>query len=116
MWAGLLLACASLVGIEELDELPARFPLEIAAPTGHVTRAPSGQVAVDAVYEDAAAARAGWARLVEAAEGDGFSRVEEGRVDKRDRVVLEGPRGRLQLDCCPQRADRRHLVLVSWWP
>lgn len=116
MWTTLWIGCASFFGLRVLDELPEEFPIAIDAELGHVTTpTEGGQVSVDVVYDDAEAARAGWAELRARAEAQGFVVTEEGRVDKRDRVLLEGPEGRLELGCCPARADRRPLVLVTWW-
>jgi len=114
LWLGL--GCASLLGLEELDEVPDEFPLVVAAPTGKVTRAEHGQVSVDLVFDDEAAARAHWGRLRRTAEADGWKVTGEGRQGKLDQVTLEGPEGRLVLGCCRPRVDRRQLVFVSWWP
>lgn len=111
-----LAACAALVGIDELEGVPAGFPVELEGQDlGHVTRSPTGQVAVDVAFFDVERARAGWKTLIAEAESKGFAVTDRGHVDKRDRVVLEGPQGKLELSCCAGRADRRQLVLVSWW-
>lgn len=109
--------CASLAGLQELEALPSTFPLSIEAPLGRITSPRGGtQISVDLVHPDEQAARSDWRALIEQATHRGLAVVEEGRVDKRDRVVLEGASGRLQLECCPQRADRQRLILISWWP
>jgi hypothetical protein len=112
----LLAGCAQLGGLQELDALPADFPLPILVEVGVMTRAPGGQVAVDVVFDTEDEARVGWQHLRDEATARGFTELEAGRVGKRDRVVLTGPGGRLELGCCPARADRQLLVLVSWWP
>lgn len=109
------MSCAWLVGLEELEALPPGFPLDVAAETGKITAPPEGgQVAVDAVFETADAARAGFQTLITQATERGFAERDRAVVDKRDQVVLEGPSGRVTLGCCPVRADRRHLVFVTW--
>lgn len=111
-----LAACASLVGIEELAALPKGFPVGLSGQElGHVTRSPTGQVAVDVAFMDVDGARAGWNAFIADAEAKGFVVTDRGHVDKRDRVVLEGADGKLELACCAGRADRRQLVFVSWW-
>lgn len=115
MWLLWLASCASLVGLEELDTLPAAFPLTISGETGHITTPPAGgQVAVDVVWETEEEARESFSALRAQAEGKGFALHREGRVDKRDQVVLEKSGERLTLGCCPARADRRRLVFVKW--
>ncbi len=111
-----VLGCTSVLGLEELEQLPEGFPLEVGAPTGHVTRSEGGLVAADLVFQKADDARAHWKKLRADAEGSGWTVVTEGREGKRDRVVLEGTQGRLELGCCLERADRQHLMFVSWWP
>jgi hypothetical protein len=110
-----MLGCASLVGIEELPALPTDFPLTLEGEIGHVTRSPVGQLAVDVAFSDEERARTAWNKLVTQAEARGFTVTHRGHLDKRDRVVLEGPDGKLEVACCRQRADRRQLVFVSWW-
>ncbi|MCB9679363.1 MAG: hypothetical protein H6737_29935 [Alphaproteobacteria bacterium] len=112
-----LVACASLAGLEELDALPADFPLALEGETGKITRmaGPDGQLAVDVVFDDEEHARAGYAALRAQAESRGFAFVDEHHMKKRDETVLQGPDGKLQLGCCQQRADRRWLLFVSWW-
>lgn len=116
VWLLFTLACAALVGLDELEELPDDFPLTLQGEAGRIT-APKGgeQVSVDVAFADEALARDGWSALRQQALSRGFTMVEQGPVDKRERVVLEGPRGKLTLDCCPRRVDRQRLVLVSWW-
>lgn len=114
-WWGLL-ACQAVLGLEELEALPEGFPIEVGAPTGHITRSPQGQVAADLVFDRPEAARARWQQLRVDAEAAGWTVVTEGHEGKRDRVVLEGAQGRLELGCCLQRSDRKHLAFVSWWP
>jgi len=111
-----VLGCTSVLGLQELDGLPEGFPLEVGAPTGHITRSEGGLVAVDLVFDMPEQARAHWKKLRADAEGSGWRVVTEGREGKRDRVVLEGAQGRLELGCCLQRADRKQLMFVSWWP
>lgn len=110
------LGCASLMGLEELESLPEGFPLEVGAETGKITRVEGGPVAADLVFDEGEDARAHWKKLRADAEAAGWRVVTEGREGKRDRVVLEGDDGKLELGCCLQRADRRHLMFVSWWP
>ncbi|MCA9493167.1 MAG: hypothetical protein KC621_24720 [Myxococcales bacterium] len=113
----LLVGCASLGGLRELDTLPADFPLTIEGETGQITVPVGGtQVAVDVVFDEEAEARTTFEALQAQAAQQGFTVVEEGKQKKRDRVVLTGPKGKLDLQCCAARADRRQLVLVSWWP
>lgn len=114
-WLALVLACAQLGGLQELDALPADFPLALSAPLGQITTSGGGQVAVDLVFETEEEARAGWEGLREQALAAGFAQVDAGKVGKRDRVVFTGPRGRLEVSCCPKRADTAVLVFVSWW-
>ncbi|MCA9572812.1 MAG: hypothetical protein KC656_33470, partial [Myxococcales bacterium] len=64
----LLAACASLVGIEELEKLPESFPIAVEGEQGHVTRSPVGQVAVDLAHPDDETARAAWKRMIASAE------------------------------------------------
>lgn len=110
-----LSGCASLVGVDELSELPADFPLTLEGEIGHITKSPSGKLAVDVAFRKPEAAREAWKAMQAAAEADGFETVHKGHKDKRDRVILEGPKGKLELGCCRQRADRHHLAFVSWW-
>ena len=75
------------------------------------------QVSVDIVFEQAepavAAHTALEARIVEEGWQPGTARIQSKKwtVDAYD-----SPKGHLELGCCPARADRRHLILVSWWP
>jgi len=115
-WLAFALGCASWFGLEVIDELPADFPLEPSGEIGHITRTRAGHVAVDEVFEDAEAARAAWETQIARATSRGFTETSRERRDKRDVAVLEGARGRLELQCCPRRADRKALVLVSWFP
>jgi hypothetical protein len=115
-WMGCMLGCASLAGLEELEALPPAFPLEVGAPTGRITRGESGLVAVDLLFDEKSDAVAHWTKLRTDAEASGWTVASEGRKGKRDTVVLESPQGRVELGCCLQRADRLHLVFVSWWP
>ena len=116
MWMMVLAACASWLGLEELETVPEAFPLELAAPTGKITRSNAGQIAVDLTFAEEADARTHWEKLRRQAEETGWKVTLEGYKDKKDRVVLQGDTGRLELACCRQRADRQHLVFVSWWP
>lgn len=116
--------CAQSAGLEELTAVPADFPIVLTGETGKITRSEgAGQVAVDLVFETKPAAEAAWAAL-------------KAQVDAKHwktQAPLKGPAGgkkakweveaymlpdtsRLELSCCPARADRRSLVLVSWWP
>ena len=118
LWAicSALSGCAWLVGLEELHELPPDFPLPIEQ-AGKITAPPGGKtVSVDSVHETEALARARFAAMREAAEGQGFVVAERGREGKRDKVVLEGQEGRLVLRCCSARADKQWLVFVTWIP
>ncbi len=108
MWTWLLVSCASWFGLSELDALPTDFPLDVDVETGHITS--------PVVHDDAEVARATGIALRAQAEARGFVVAEERREKKRERVVMTGPDGRIELGCCPQRADRRHLVLITWWP
>lgn len=116
LWSWLA-ACASMGGLVELDRLPADFPLALdAAEVGQITTPRTGgQVAVDLVFETEEEARAGWDALRDQALAAGFVAEGEGKVGKRDRRVFAGPAGRLELSCCPKRADTAVLVFVSWW-
>jgi len=117
VWLSLwLLGCASMLGLEVLDEVPADFPLPIEAETGNITRASHGQVSVDLAFEKKEQARSHWEHLRTTAEAKGWSVTKEGKEGKLDQVTLEGPEGRLSLGCCRPRADRQQLVFVSWWP
>lgn len=109
------LSCASLFGLEELDELPGDFPLDLPGDRGNVTQSPGGHVAVDAGFETEAEARAAWDALTGQGVGAGFVQGDTERRGKHEVRVLEGPGGKLELHCCPQRADRSWLVLVSWF-
>jgi hypothetical protein len=112
-----LVACEALTGLDQLDAVPADFPLTIEGETGVITSPrDSEQVSLDLVFDKVDAARSAWEGLRAQAEGKGFVVVEEGKHGKRDTVVLEGPQGKLELGCCLQRADRRQLAFVSWWP
>lgn len=115
-WLWVWLACASWVGLEELDGPPADFPLTLTGEPGHFTRAASGAVSVDLAFDDEALARAAADRLRAEAEGRGFRPVAETVEKKRTTTRLDGAPGRIDVGCCPQRADRRWLVLLSWWP
>lgn len=114
MWI-LLAGCASLVGIEELPGIPEAFPIELEGEPGHVTKSAIGQVAVDMAHPDEETARQAWEAMISQAEDRGYVVADRGVRDKRDHVVLEGPKGKLELACCARRADRQRLVLVSWW-
>lgn len=115
LWA--LAACAALTGLEQLEAVPEAFPLAIDGETGVITSPrDSDQIAFDLVFDEADAARAAWAGLRTQAESKDFVVVEEGKHGKRDTVVLEGPQGKLELGCCLQRADKRQLAFVTWWP
>lgn len=116
LWTLAMAGCASWLGLEELEAMPPGFPLEVDAPTGKITRASNGQVSVDLTFPDEGRARTHWTRLRKDAEAAGWKVTLEGHRDKKDRVVLAGEQGRIELACCRQRADRQHLVFVSWWP
>ncbi len=114
-----LAGCASCMSLDELDTLPDGFPLDVAAigEVGHITSAQtSSQVSVDVVFENKADAQAGWAALQDQAVAKGFEQTDTGARKKWDFVEMAGAPGKLELGCCPDRADRRTLVLVSWWP
>lgn len=111
-----LSGCASLLGLEQLDTIPADFPTQLGAPTGTITRAPHGQVSVDLTFDKPEQARAHWEKLHHQLEAEGWQVDIQGRQGKLDRVVLLGDRGRIELGCCRPRADRQQLVFVSWWP
>lgn len=112
----LLLACASLARLTELEELPADFPLAVDGELGRITTPQAGgQVSVDVVHPSQEAARETWKALRQQAEFKGFEVTEEGHRDKRDRVILERPSQRIELGCCRQRADRQWLVFVTAW-
>lgn len=116
MWLSVLVACASWYGLRELDALPPDYPLTLDGDLGQITvPADGGQVAVDLVFETEDEARAAWTALQDQVVARGFAKVDEGRVKKRDRIVYEGPQGRIELACCPTRADTAVLVFVSWW-
>jgi hypothetical protein len=114
--AWMLSGCASWYGLRELDAVPADFPLTLGGEVGQVTVPEhGGQIAVDLAFDTAPEARAAWEALRAQAHDRGFAEVSTGTVGRRERAVLEGPEGRLELGCCPQRADRAYLVFVSWW-
>lgn len=116
LFAVILSGCTSWMGLEELQALPPGFPLELAGETGRIARhTDGGQVSVDVVFEDEAAARAGHAVLLEQAAARGFVESDRGKRKKWDYVELKGDAGRLEFGCCPARADTKRLVLVSWW-
>lgn len=111
-----LVGCASWFGLVELQELPEGFPLELTAPTGKITRTEDQRhVAVDQVFESEAEARAAFEALQKQAAAQGYAGGALERRDKRDVADLAGPSGRLVMQCCPRRADRQFLVLVSWF-
>ncbi len=115
-WFLALIGCASWYGLRELDALPSDYPLALPGAVGQITEpATGGQIAVDLVFETEDEARAAWEALQAQVVERGFAKVDEGRVNKRDRVAFEGPRGRVEVSCCPKRADRAVLVFVSWW-
>ena len=108
--------CASLMGLDELETLPADFPIAIEGEVGHITAMKDGrQIAVDAVFPSEEKAREGWQALEAAAKANGFEKKERSTRDKKERVLLQGPKGKIELACCPQRADRQWLVYVTWW-
>ena len=114
--AFLAAGCASLMGLDELTELPDEFPLSLQGEFGHITTLSDGsQVSVDAVYPSEKAAREGWKALESQAESGGFQVSGTSRRDKLDRTVLDGAAGKLELGCCRQRADRQWLVYISWF-
>ncbi len=110
-----MLSCASLFGLEVLDDVPDDFPVALRGEVGRVTRTEGGHVAVDEVHESEMEARTAWAALRAEALARGFAQLGTERRKKREVVVLEGDPGRLELQCCARRADGRWLVLVSWF-
>ncbi len=113
-----LTACAQSAGLEELSALPADFPVELNGEIGHITRSPrAGQVSADIVFEEGNAARASYSELEArvAAQGwlPGEARIES---KKWEVAAFDSQKGHVELGCCPARADRRHLILVTWWP
>lgn len=114
--ASMLTSCTSWMGLEELEALPPGFPLALEGETGRIARhAEGGQVSVDVVFEDEAAAQAGHGKLLAQAAARGFVESDRGARKKWDYVELKGDAGRLEFGCCPARADTKRLVLVSWW-
>jgi hypothetical protein len=112
----ILSGCTSWMGLEELEALPPGFPLALEGETGRIARhTDGGQISVDVVFEDEAAAKAGHAALLEQAAARGFAESDRGARKKWDYIELKGEGGRLEFGCCPARADTRRLVLVSWW-
>ena len=104
------------MGLEELESIPAEFPLAIRGEVGKITQLrDGGQVSFDLVFEGEEAAREEWRALQGKASSAGFKVTDTTPLKKRERVVLEGEAGRLELGCCPQRADRKTLVFVTWW-
>lgn len=110
-----LTACASWFGLEVIEEVPPNFPITLRGEPGQVTRTEGGHVAVDEVHESEEAARTSWAALRAESIARGFQVTNSERRGKREVMVLEGPAGKLELQCCAQRADRKWLVLVSWF-
>lgn len=110
------LACTSWFGLEVLDEVPTDFPVTLRGEAGQVTRTEGGHVAVDEVHTSEQEARTAWAALRAEAKARGYTNERTDRRKKREVLVLEGPEGRVELQCCAQRADRKWLVLVSWFP
>lgn len=119
--AVLLLAagCAESAGLEELASVPADFPLALEGETGKITRsAGAGQVSVDLIFETGEEAAQMMASLKAQALGKPWTAQEPLPGKRRWEVdAYQLPdSGRVELGCCPTRADRRHLVLVTWWP
>ncbi len=109
--------CTSWMGLEELETLPPDFPLALDAETGRIARhTEGGQISVDLVFEDEAAAQSHLSALLAQSRVKGFTESDRGERKKWDYVELKGDKGRVELGCCPARADRKRLVLVSWWP
>lgn len=113
------LGCASSAGLEELSAIPADFPLELTGETGKITRSENaGQVSVDLVFETKSEAEKMWATLKDQA-GAKHWKTQEPLPGRRkwEVVAYELPdTSRVEVGCCPARADRRHIALVSWWP
>lgn len=116
--------CARSAGLEELDAVPADFPIELTGQTGKITRSDgAGQVAVDLVFESKPEAEAAWTALKARADAHHWKSqppLPGPKGGKKEKWSVEAyllpDTGRLELSCCPARADRRSLVLVSWWP
>lgn len=111
----LLAGCASLYGLTELDGVPPDFPLPVETEVGHVTALGDRQIALDLVYPNEEAAREAWMKLRKTATNRGFERTGKGKRRKREFATFEGERGKVELACCAQRADRNWLVFVTWW-
>jgi hypothetical protein len=114
LWMALV-GCASMMGLEELEAVPADFPLTIGTDIGHVTTLGDKQVAVDLVFRTEEDARAGWDVLSAEAAAKGFAAGETGRRKKREFRTFEGEAGKLELGCCLRRADKQWLVFATWW-
>lgn len=109
--------CAWMAGLEELDAVPEGFPVEIAENTGRITVSEaSGAVAVDLLFEEEDGARTRWTALRAELLAQGYTEAGEREEKKWTVASFAGPKGKVELGCCPARADRQHLVLVSWWP
>jgi len=111
--------CAQSAGLVELEAVPADFPLVLEGETGKITRSEgAGQVSVDLVFENKTDATKTWEAL-KAQAGSKHWKTQE-PIDTRRKWDVEAymlpDTSRLELGCCPARADRRNIVLVSWWP
>ncbi len=112
-----LSGCKALTGLEELETIPADVPIEVDADrVGIITRSSHGQVSFDLAHAKPEMAEAAFEALEKQAVEKGFERRKKLMLKKREVHVMHGPGGRLELSCCPQRADRQQLVLVSWFP
>jgi hypothetical protein len=112
-----LAGCQWLTGLEELDTVPPDVPIAVdASRVGIVTRSATGQVSFDLAHAKPEMAEAAFEELEQQAVAKGFERKKKLKMKKREVHVMEGPGGRLELSCCPQRADRQQLVLVAWFP
>jgi hypothetical protein len=115
----LLSGCARSAGLEELDALPEGFPLKLEGEIGNITRSKTaGQVSADLVFELEPAAREGYAGLLAQVHAKHWKTATPSPGKRKWEVeAFDLPdQSRLELGCCPARADRRHVVLVSWWP
>ena len=112
-----LSGCQWLTGLEELDTVPSDVPITVdASRVGVVTRSATGQVSFDLAHAKPEMAEAAFEALEKQAVEKGFERTKKLTLKKREVHVMEGPGGRLELSCCPQRADRQQLVFVAWFP
>ena len=111
----ILLGCPSIFGLEELDTLPPDFPLALDGDLGNITRSSGGEkVSVDIAFDTEEQAREAWESLQAQAKGRGFEPGAVVQEKNRSTQTMDSTRGRLELGCCPRRADRRYLVFVGW--